>query len=237
MSRCLLNRQTSDFPNDAFIMKVLYGRTDVYFTLQDIYNNFSVVTTTCVMGNLIIGKDIKKVGVFTDPQNFIFPVDSGKIQSIPYSMASNYFPQGYIIKQGYPDLKTLTVDVSTATLNGSTFCKTCDGQMLIPKMFKQLFDENVWYFLRLEARDSHFVFLILGYLNMYDPNFNTGTFQLVSVGTQYPGKDFDYELIDDSTSVMSFDDHQTYLSLTVQTTVNIGGSPTALLIQGQMNYS
>jgi len=62
-ARRFIGRNTSDFPDGKFIMNVLYGHTDVPFTIQDLYSKYGRPISSTYTGALIIGNDFKNVGI------------------------------------------------------------------------------------------------------------------------------------------------------------------------------
>ena len=68
-----LGRRSSDFPGATFLLNILYGHSDIPFTLQYLFQYLGPNTTKIDRGYILIGNDSKLAAIALDQYNFIVP--------------------------------------------------------------------------------------------------------------------------------------------------------------------
>lgn len=236
ISKLYLGRPSSDFPKAAFIMKLLYGRSDVPFTFKDLYDNYWKIGVGGVPGVLIIDKNFTRAGVFTDDHKFIMPVEGGNISLISNFDIPSYFTKGYAIKINGPPIAESYPDILIAQINDSSFCRICESKIWLDKS-RYRYEENLWWYITIQSRDSHFIIYFIGYIQSFNPNNNEGKLKIVLISSQYPGSDILSKLVDyDKLSLLTFIDYDSFLTFEVNSTIDINGYDSRLYVKGDWHF-
>jgi len=236
LARLYWNQSSSDYPKAAFIMNILYGRTDVPFAISDLHQNYGSIGKGGVPGNIIIDNKYVNVGVFIENWRFLIPVPGGQISNFSNIQIDEFFPNGYIIKQHNPPLQTAIPDIIIASMNETIFCKICEANLLMDRTINK-FSENIWWYFHIQSRDSLIIFELHGYLLSYNPNTGKGNVKLIVLFSQIPGMDLRYQLAsEDQINVWNFLDFGKYLEFQINSTLKVNGYDTNLYIEGNWEY-
>lgn len=236
LAKLYANKKNSDFANNEFIMKILYGHEDVPFKIEDLYYNFSINTQNYNKGNIIIGNDFHDAGIVLDDSLFLLPGASGKISIFSANSLGSYFYKGYIIKETYSYYKTFDLNVQAAKLNDSNFCKTCVGT-INNRYNCSIIDLNRFWNIWIESRDSPITIFLNGYISFYDNIQKIGKINLIESQVIFPGKPYDLHLIEDNSSSFNFEYHSTYINFTIKAKIKAYQDESDLLIQGLFNLN
>jgi len=157
--------QTSEFPNEAFLNVVLYGRKDAPFHFTDFLSSYGSVTYNYSRGNLVIGKDAKLGGIVYDKFSVIIPIPEGEISLVPISLLSKYFPNNYTILEVKPLGHKIYDGIENATFGNNSLCQNCFMTLFcIRPPFK--FDKD--YFLMKGVKIGLTQIYLIGYIDFYD---------------------------------------------------------------------
>jgi len=170
-AQLLVNRSSSLIPPSSFIFYLLYGTTNVDFTLNQILTSFRSNTTDLKPVYIIIWNDGKLAGVCTDNQTFITPVLGKLIEIFPTSQLNQYFTQGYTIKKtDYPESK-VDFSLRQVSINGDVnMCEApkveCTGGIYFEDDVDYLSPHSFW---RINIKfDTQTSIFFTGFLDTFD---------------------------------------------------------------------
>ena len=164
----LLNRSSLIFKDNYFIFFLLYGNPTANFTLDELSKTYRKESNNPYPGFLILSKDLKSVGVFSDNSSFILPVKNKNIQRIPNSHIFDYFPQGYIIKDTCFDIQSIEFTLKEVQIENETnLCSNfnCSGTFRFESKTDYL-SENEFLIITLKFSKYYEIYLI-GYVTKF----------------------------------------------------------------------
>ena len=125
-----IGRDSSQFTPETFILKMLYGRTDVGFTLQDLYNNLTT-TKWWYAGNLLIAIDLSFAGIILDQGKVIAPKPSQKVSLLNMEEINSLCPNGFLIKESnYTQSDDAVMKILSGVINGIPIGNPLAGSLI-----------------------------------------------------------------------------------------------------------
>ena len=172
-ARALNGSQSNLFPKNSLVMLLLYGHSDVPFSLSDLVNYYGYEISSFRQGNIIISKDMKTSGIVVDDTYFLYMIPSQEITLIPISQIDEYFPKGYSMKANDEVPDSQHIDLTFFNVNNTNSCDLCRVTMDSNLRIKQ-YEKNKYIIVDIYNEDRT-EWIFFGYLKSYDPNYDRGT--------------------------------------------------------------
>ena len=182
-AKALIGNPTAQFPKEAFLNYILYGRTDLPFLYSDFLNSFGNKTSDFYWGNIIIGNDAKLCGIVIDENSISIPIPGSLVTLFPSTQFSKYFPSGYTILTTIAFYVLRKQGSANSTFNNNNVCSNnCGAALFTSNNDSNLFLENNFFEIDIDMYYYTVSFYFNGYLSKYYSQNNSGIIQVDSYG-------------------------------------------------------
>ena len=233
-ARNLIGKPSSQFPGISLILFVLYGHTDLNVTLKDLFYRFRTKTNQIEDGAIIISNDLSLGGVIIDDSNFVISLIGSSIVQIPLSQINKYFPKGYTMKSTTFKPILYPVNITSAKINTTEFCKNCNYSFFWFDQLAGLLDDNKFWGFSFTSDDMKLEFFMDGYLNTFDNSTLSGTMNPVFYVSNYMGNEI-HSFFNGHSNTFNFklNQNQTEMNFSSSASIVFQSSISNLTIKGE----